>query len=200
MPAEEIEGWKNVQRVLKPLKVQIPYAEWLAENIPTNKVRIRRDFERVLLAVSPCALLHQYQRECVMRDGQEHVIASIADYFIVRELLEGSLIETVKGTSRKTEILVKEVVAIQREKEKNTRNEDIDIHCDVKTSEVLERTRSSRSSVYKWLQPAIEAGLIEKEPRRQEGALPGNGEGHGRSCWSYELIPSRSREDTKCLP
>ena len=104
-----------------------------------------------------------------MRDGQEHVIASIADYFIVRELLEGSLIETVKGTSRKTEILVKEVVAIQREKEKNAGNEDIDIHCDVKTSEVLERTRSSRSSVYKWLQPAIEAGLIEKNPGGKRG-------------------------------
>ena len=55
----EIEAWRNIQRVLKSMPVQIPYAGWLAKYIPTKKVRVRRDFERVLVSISVCALLHQ---------------------------------------------------------------------------------------------------------------------------------------------
>jgi hypothetical protein len=159
---QDINIWKNVQRVLKPYDVIIPYARWLAENIPINKVRIRRDFERVLVAISACALLHQYQREIVHKHDHEYLQASVSDYLIVRELFEGSLIKSVDGTSPKTEWFVNVVKKIHAEKKDNICSEDTETDHMVSIADIINITGASRRSVYNWLEPAVNNGFVEK--------------------------------------
>jgi hypothetical protein len=66
---------------------RVPFAPALAALVPPQTLRIRRDFPKLLSLVKACALLHQVQRE---RAADGAVLAALADYAIVRELLAES--------------------------------------------------------------------------------------------------------------
>jgi hypothetical protein len=72
--------------------VVIPYAGWLAENIPPVAVRLRRDFRAVLRLVETHAILHQLNRET---DSQGRIVATEADYLAVRELVADLISDAV---------------------------------------------------------------------------------------------------------
>ena len=157
---EEIETWKNTHRLLKPYPVQIPYAKWLSKNVPADVVRIRRDAERVLTMISVCTFLHQFQREKILENGIEYLQASVVDYLIVRELLEGTLIKTIKGIPPKTESLIEAVNKITKAKKPAKPSEEEEEF--VKYIDLIEATGMSQGTVMNWIKPAIEAGFIEK--------------------------------------
>ncbi len=71
-------------------EVVIPYAVDLARLIPPAAVRLRRDFPTVLTLIRSHALLHQANRE-MDSDGQ--IIASMADYAVVRSLVADLIAE-----------------------------------------------------------------------------------------------------------
>jgi DNA primase len=95
--ARSLEGWRherskaaamrghhNAQRLLRPLKVIIPYVELI--EFPLAWLRGRRDHDRFLSLIEGVAFLHQWQRE-VRQDGDaEYIEASIADYAIAYDL------------------------------------------------------------------------------------------------------------------
>lgn len=162
VPDEELKKWKNVQRVLKPYKVKIPFASWLSERIPTNRVRIRRDFERVLLSISVCTLLHQYQRKHVEEHGQKYVVASVADYYMIRELLEGTLIKTISGVANKTDQIIQAVKEIYFEKVTGTSDNTKEEDTLVSLTDLINRTGNSERSIRNWIKPAIEFGYVER--------------------------------------
>jgi DNA-binding transcriptional ArsR family regulator len=167
VPQSEIDQWTNIQRVLKPYPVIIPYSKWLAQHMPVKKVRIRRDFERILMAIEVCALLHQYQRRHVRKDGQEYLEASVVDYLMVKELLEGTLIETVEGTSPKTEMLVQMVREIYAGKGAAYTSED-ETDAMVSMTELVNKAGKTRRTVERWLEPAVENGLLDKKKRGRQ--------------------------------
>jgi hypothetical protein len=51
-----------LQRMLQPLPVAVPYAEQLAELMPSDRVEVRRGFPQVIGMVQAITLLHQRQR------------------------------------------------------------------------------------------------------------------------------------------
>jgi hypothetical protein len=77
-----------------PTAVEIPYARALAEAIPPVAVRLRRDFATVLSLIRAHALLHRATRELV--GGV--VIATIADYAAVRDLVADLVSDAVEQT------------------------------------------------------------------------------------------------------
>jgi DNA primase len=95
--ARSLEGWRherskaaamrghhNAQRLLRPLKVIIPYVELI--EFPLAWLRGRRDHDRFLSLIEGVAFLHQQQRD-VRQDGDaEYIEASIADYAIAYDL------------------------------------------------------------------------------------------------------------------
>ena len=64
--------------------VVIPFAGHLAELVPTDNVRMRRDFKQLLTCIQAIALLHQFQRK---RDSHGAIVATLDDYVIARDLL-----------------------------------------------------------------------------------------------------------------
>jgi hypothetical protein len=79
--------------------VSIPYAGSLAERMGDVAVRLRRDFSVVLSLIKAHAVLHQASRE---RDTEGRVVATLADYARVRELVSGLISEGVEATVPKT--------------------------------------------------------------------------------------------------
>lgn len=65
-------------------RVRIPYAARLAELVPADHVRMRRDFRQLLTMIEAVAMMHQRQRE---RDSDGRIIASVDDYARARTLL-----------------------------------------------------------------------------------------------------------------
>jgi hypothetical protein len=80
-------------------RVKIPYASALAEKMGDTAVRLRRDFSVVLSLIQAHALLHQATRK---RDEDGRIIATLADYSRVRELVSGLIAEGVEATVPKT--------------------------------------------------------------------------------------------------
>jgi len=64
-------------------RVIVPFASALAEKVPPDHVRMRRDFRQLLTLIQSCALLHQCQRP---RSADGAIVATIEDYRLVREL------------------------------------------------------------------------------------------------------------------
>lgn len=93
----------NAQRLIKPYKVIIPFADKI--DFPTGRVRVRRDFKRFLALIEASAILHQRQREVTEIDGVTYLIATIEDYAVAYEIGEVILVQTLKDISPKAEIV-----------------------------------------------------------------------------------------------
>ena len=93
----------------------IPYAATLAEMVPPVAIRLRRDFKTILTLIRAHALLHQASRR---KDGDGRLIAEIADYTAVRELVADLVAEgaevTVKPEVRETVSAVADLLAAGR--------------------------------------------------------------------------------------
>jgi DNA primase len=92
-----LEGWKNeqqketivrlhrnAQRLLRPLKIIIPFVDLI--EFPAAWLRGRRDNDRFLSLIEGIAFLHQHQRPSG-RDGEtEYVTATVDDYAMAHDL------------------------------------------------------------------------------------------------------------------
>ncbi|MFI5259462.1 MAG: hypothetical protein ACHQ01_07640 [Candidatus Limnocylindrales bacterium] len=94
--AGDVKPWHQLQEWLSagPTTVDVPYALTLAEAIPPVAVRLRRDFATVLSLIRAHALLHRATRE--IANGV--VIATMADYAAVRELVADLVSDAVEQT------------------------------------------------------------------------------------------------------
>jgi hypothetical protein len=91
-----VEPWHQLQEWLAagPTAVDVPYARTLAEAIPPVAVRLRRDFATVLSLIRAHALLHRATRQIV----HDVVVATMADYAAVRELVADLVSDAVEQT------------------------------------------------------------------------------------------------------
>lgn len=84
-------------------EVIVPYATALARMVPTNVVRMTRDFKKLIAAIQAHALLHQFQRE---HSSDGRLIATLHDYAVVRELMaelfDATVAEGLTETRRAT--------------------------------------------------------------------------------------------------
>lgn len=83
---------RNAQRILKPVKVVIPYIEEL--EFPSDWIRTRRDHDRFLSLIVCIAFLHQYQRERKEFAGASYIEASLKDYSMAYRLAKTVLFNT----------------------------------------------------------------------------------------------------------
>jgi hypothetical protein len=104
-------------------EVVIPYAEALARRIPAVAVRLRRDFTTLLNLIRAHSILHQANRE---RDSRGRIIAALADYTVVRDLVSDlfsdGLSLTVSETIRET---VETVIQLDRDRSSGVAQIDV---------------------------------------------------------------------------
>ncbi len=80
-----IQKHQNIQRLLKEVVVDIPFAQ--AIRFPTKWMRTRRDYQKFLNLIEAVTFLHQYQRPLkTLQDGTEYIESTIADYRIAYSL------------------------------------------------------------------------------------------------------------------
>lgn len=85
---------RNVQRLIEPLPVKIPFAGRI--EFPSTSVRLRREHQRFLRLIEASTLLHQHQR---LKDGG-CLLADMQDFETARRLAAGSIGRAVDELSR----------------------------------------------------------------------------------------------------
>lgn len=158
---EELLVWRQIQNELKPVRVYIPYAKWLAEHTPNKPIRVRRDFNKLLSLIEIITLLHQYQRK---RRG-EVVEASLEDYFMARELADEVFTASLSGINMKVKSLVAEV-----EKQWTKNLESGNTVEGIKPVKIAAALGISRSTVSRWLEPAVTSGMVDVVSERANGS------------------------------
>lgn len=178
-PNLDLERWQNFQRWLAAgnCRVVIPFARELAKLIPAKSVRLRRDIGQLLRAVKAHALLHRASRTV---DAKGRVVAGIADYEVVRNLLadiiaagaETKMSPTVAET-------VKAVASLQHPSDEAK---------GVAPLQVAKQLDLDRSAARRRLQTAAKRGYVvnlETEPRR-----PGRYRTTPQAAEQLDLLPS----------
>ena len=149
--------WHALQRWLElgDRKVTIPYGPRLAALFPPVTVRLRRDFGSLLALIRAHALLHQATRE---RDDRGRVVATIADYETVRELVADVISEAVEKTVKPQ---VREIVGRVREIVGDNRQ------AEVKQSQLADALQLDKSRISRNVRAALEGGyLVNREERK----------------------------------
>jgi hypothetical protein len=139
-------------------RVVVPFAVVLAEMIPPLAVRLRRDFSALLSLIRAHALLHRQTRA---RDDQGWIVAAVADYAAVYNLVKklfGEGIEaTVPATVRETVEAVKRCLG--------------NGGGDVSLTALAKALRLDKNSVHHRVGKAIKAGyLLNNQERRGKPA------------------------------
>jgi hypothetical protein len=124
--------------------VVIPYAGWLAENIPPIAVRLRRDFRAVLRLIETHAILHQLNRET---DSKGRIVATEADYLAVRELIADLISDAVGSTVSPVTRETVEAVA-KLDGAEGVKVHDLTEHLDLERSTVQYRVSAAREKGY----------------------------------------------------
>jgi len=98
------ELWRGAQRALESLPVIVPFAKLI--RFPTNRVRARRDFPKLLNLVEASAFIHQRQRERREVAGRMHLVADVRDYALAYDLMNAFLQRVQAGVnSREIRVL-----------------------------------------------------------------------------------------------
>ena len=86
--SEIIAKHHAAQRLLRRVRVSVPYAEELARHFPDKRTEARRAFPQLVSMIEAVTLLHQFQRVAEPEDGLV-ITATAQDYRIARRLLVG---------------------------------------------------------------------------------------------------------------
>jgi DNA primase len=92
-----LDGWRNerskaqlmeqhhhAQRLLRPLKVIVPFVDQI--EFPAAWLRGRRDNDRFLSLIEGIAFLHQHQRSIGHENGADYIEANVEDYAMAYDL------------------------------------------------------------------------------------------------------------------
>ena len=122
------------------MNVTIPFAKTIASHFPTERIRSRRDFPKLLGLIETSAFIHQHHRE----KQDDRIIASAQDYYLAKELFENCY---ATGPETKLSELLS---AAQELHGKGT----------FRVSDLVEKTGWGKSKVYMVLTRAEEVGCI----------------------------------------
>jgi hypothetical protein len=159
----DYKRWQDYQRWLETgeRRVVVPFADAMAELMPTKAVRLRRDVGQVIRAIKAHALLHRQHRD---QDTDGQIVADIEhDYTTVRELMHPILAEGSGVAVNKT--MTATVHAVERV------TAGLDETKGASGQEIAKALKLDKSAAWRGLSRARNEGLIVNLELRK--GLPG---------------------------
>lgn len=139
--------------------VDIPYAEWLSDQIPPIAVRLRRDFEQIHNLIEAHAILHQKNRET---NEWGDIVATREDYAVVRSLLADLVSENLEAA-------VPEIVRETVEKAKELHGDLDDKDDGVSLKEIADALKLDKGTTSRRVQSALRRGFLKNLEAGRKG-------------------------------
>lgn len=127
-------------------EVVFPYAHHIADEVPTESVRMRRDFEQIMTVVRALAFMHQRTRR---RDHQGRIVATREDYANAHRILAETMAVTLDQVSDKDRETVEAVKKLNG-----------DGRAGVSYQRLADELGLSRSGAYRRCQPLLADGYL----------------------------------------
>jgi hypothetical protein len=167
--------WQETARIIGRRKVAFRFPSWfsdIAALVPTEQVRVRRDWERFLTFCKAVALCGSFVSH---KKNPDQIAISFPDYCIAYRIVNPALASTIYALHEREIALSEAVRALHKHNKKP-----------VTVAEVTQHLKWEKSLVYKYLDPALQHKLIkqipgsrqsnqkllEPEPGAQSGFLP----------------------------
>lgn len=173
----EIKKWQNIQRVLKPYPIFIPFVEEIRKVFPKEPVRVRRDYSKFLSLLSVVTLLHQKQRTIKQIGEVEYLVASIADFYITKVLFEETLQKTIYELPPKSEFIIDEA--------KKLTSGALD---NFSISELARAIGWEYDTTWKWFKPAYHKGFF-LQTEEQKGPKAARYKLAGKEVSETKILP-----------
>jgi len=157
---------QNAQRLLKPLKVVIPFKIEFPSQWAT---RVRRDYKRFLTLISTITQLHQYARKVHKAEEASYLIATKEDYRIAYELVKDILQSTLCPLQKEVSDLLKLVVEYVEATSKKEGVDPMDFAFTRK--EIRDHARWSASKARSCLEELCQLEYIEKVTGRAKATF-----------------------------
>lgn len=164
VPAADLLLWQNAQRLLKKVRVKIPFAPRIARQFPTRAQRSRRDFPKLLTIIEALAMLHQYQRQVKTDGNGEYIEATIDDYGVARWLSEPTFQRTMSELGPRSVAVLNHCLPLRF-----AAGDDLGAITDasgrplrVFTYRDLAPLGWKESTLKKWLYPLFDYGYLER--------------------------------------
>ncbi|OGF56002.1 MAG: hypothetical protein A2452_11110 [Candidatus Firestonebacteria bacterium RIFOXYC2_FULL_39_67] len=152
--------YQNAFRTLKSIVVKIPYIDLI--KFPTKPIRVRRDFSKFISLIETSAFLYQYQREKVVVDGVEYIIANLEDYRLAYDIASVILARTIKELSIRAEELVRAFEKILSERIQSGNNENV-----VNRYELCKILEWSLPTLTKYIEETENMGYVQRKSGKQ---------------------------------
>lgn len=178
----ELKKYQNIQRIIKPYPVLIPYVAEIRNKFPRKIIRARRDYGRLLALIETITILHQFQRDKKEVNGKEYLVSTLADYHIAKAIAEDALKQIIFELPPKSKQLVMEAREIILEKEAKGEELVFTIR------ELAQKSGDDRDTTGKWFGPALDRGYFEIK------------EEHKGSRAARYVVTDRKAENTIFLP
>jgi hypothetical protein len=109
-PPEALVAFQSYLQALAPWEVVVPFADRLAEHLAgqPGEARVVRDYARLLALIKTCAVLRHPRRG---RDARGRVVAELADYATVYELVGEIYKTSASGAGERVRAVVAAVAA-----------------------------------------------------------------------------------------
>jgi hypothetical protein len=152
--SDELRILKDAIKELKAYHFIIPFFDYELLNIPTNDVRIRRDFKKFGDLICCITLLFQKQRICVKDDkNREYLISSLEDYELAVKYSERVLSSTFSGLTNQQIILLEQIKT-------QTWNNEFEL------ADIQRLTNWSQSKCYTMINQLEEIGTLTSSGKR----------------------------------
>lgn len=120
---EILQRHHTLQRLLKPVTVQIPFVDSIS--LPKSNIATRRTFGHLISMIKTIAIIRQFQKEMLKTDnGIEYIKADENDYSIAYQLMQKVLVRTYSPLNQKS----KDLLDILLEKTKPELNSALDAY------------------------------------------------------------------------
>jgi len=160
---DRVQTIKDAIRLLdQNIKVIIPFGSEVAKILDDSKLRIKRDFGKIIGHIETLAWLRQLQREILEINGEKWVIATIKDFEDVVYLCEKHLTRTYFDMSDEQVKLFLLIKGLEREIEWNDRK-IVGVHTSMIADKVREQMKmKSADWLSKRLNLLVDLGVVIK--------------------------------------
>ena len=187
---ERLEMIRTAIRLLKPVRVIIPYMGVVRKHYKHNAPRAVRDFKQYRAVIESIAFLHQYQRHHIEVGGVDYIVANVFDLDVAARITESIVCETAIGLPK--DVLDFYQGLVEDGTESYTRRTFLRVYPKIMGGKI-----GITHLVERFIEPLVDRGLLDEDTTEKTHRYALNEKNLSLSLISEEMLKEVCSDATK---